>query len=151
MSDESEKNSQEASVEAPAPAIEPLPVSEPAPVSVSPSPESVPAFEPQSQPTQTTTVVGSNEVSSPPSFPAPENPIPGLLAKAKAVLFSRKQKKLEKILKLAVGKRKIANDDVQKLLRISDATATRYLSQLVKEGKIKRSGLPNNAFYEPIQ
>ena len=37
-------------------------------------------------------------------------------------------------------KNKITNDEVEKLLYISDATATRYLSVLVKEGKIRKVG-----------
>lgn len=35
---------------------------------------------------------------------------------------------------------KITNDEVEKFLHVSDATATRYLSELEKEGKIKQSG-----------
>ncbi len=37
-------------------------------------------------------------------------------------------------------KNKITNDEVEKLLRVSDATATRYLSALEKEGKIRQVG-----------
>lgn len=72
-----------------------------------------------------------------------------LLQRAKEVLQLRKRKKLEKILALAKTKGKIANDDVQKLLRVSDATATRYLAQLVQEGKLRRVGPPKGARYEP--
>jgi len=35
---------------------------------------------------------------------------------------------------------KITNDEVEKFLHVSDATASRYLSQLEKEGKIKQHG-----------
>jgi len=38
------------------------------------------------------------------------------------------------------GTRKITNDEVEKFLHVSDATATRYLSQLEKERKIKQNG-----------
>jgi len=31
-------------------------------------------------------------------------------------------------------------DEVEKLLHVSDATATRYLEQLEKEGKVKQNG-----------
>jgi predicted HTH transcriptional regulator len=34
----------------------------------------------------------------------------------------------------------ITNDEVEKYLHVSDATATRYLSILEKEGKIKQNG-----------
>ena len=90
------------------------------------------------------------------------SPIKNLLLKAKEVIQFRKRKKLEKILGLArqktaanaaagagqAGQGKITNNDVQKLLRVSDATATRYLSQLVKEGKLRRVGTPERAQYE---
>ena len=36
-------------------------------------------------------------------------------------------------------KSKITNDGVEKFLHVSDATATRYLSQLKKEGRIKQN------------
>ena len=41
---------------------------------------------------------------------------------------------------LFLEKSKITNDEVEKFLHVSDATATRYLSILEKEGKIKQSG-----------
>jgi len=41
---------------------------------------------------------------------------------------------------LFLEKSKITNDEVEKLLHVSDATATRYLSQLKKEGRIKQNG-----------
>ena len=52
----------------------------------------------------------------------------------------RKRKKIEKILEFLNTNGKVTNDEVEKLLHVSDATATRYLSGLVKEGKIKRVG-----------
>lgn len=52
----------------------------------------------------------------------------------------RKRKKLDKILDVLNKKNKITNDEVEKLLHISDATATRYLDQLEKEGKIRQVG-----------
>ena len=75
------------------------------------------------------------------------SPIKNLLLKAKEVIQFRKRKKLEKILGLAQTKQKITNNDVEKFLRVSDATATRYLSQLVKEGKLTQAGWRGGAFY----
>jgi Fic family protein len=49
-----------------------------------------------------------------------------------------KRKKLEKIMSLFLKQSSITNDDVQKLVYVSDATATRYLQQLEQEGKIKK-------------
>ena len=63
-----------------------------------------------------------------------------LFAKAREVIQFRKRKKLDRILTLFLKKSQITNDDVEKLLRVSDATAGRYLSILEKEGKIKRHG-----------
>lgn len=63
-----------------------------------------------------------------------------LLVKAREAIQFRKKKKLEKIMALFLKKPQITNDDVEKLLHVSDATATRYLSTLEKEGKIKQVG-----------
>jgi DeoR/GlpR family transcriptional regulator of sugar metabolism len=57
------------------------------------------------------------------------------------VVGARKQARLEKVVVLAAEKRVVTNDDVQKLLRVSDATATRYLNELVRQGRLKRSGV----------
>jgi len=51
-----------------------------------------------------------------------------------------KRKKLDKIMTLFLKQSKITNDEVEKFLHVSDATATRYLSILEKEGKIQQSG-----------
>ena len=66
--------------------------------------------------------------------------IRGLLEKAKLAIQSRKRKKLDKIMNLFAKQTNISNNDVQKLLYVSDATATRYLGILIKEGKIKQEG-----------
>jgi Fic family protein len=57
----------------------------------------------------------------------------------------RKQKKLLKLMPLFVKKNSITNDDVEKLLHVSDATATRYLSELEKQGKITQTGKTGHA------
>ena len=62
-----------------------------------------------------------------------------LIAARNAIQF-RKRKKLDKVMSLFLQQSKITNDEVEKFLHVSDATATRYLSQLEKEGKIKQSG-----------
>ena len=63
-----------------------------------------------------------------------------VLSKARATIQSRKKSKLEKIMTELEKKGKVTNDEVEKLLHVSDATATRYLSVLEKEGKIKQVG-----------
>lgn len=62
----------------------------------------------------------------------------------------RKRAKLDRIVELAHKKGRIKNDDVEKLLRVSDATASRYLLQLVKEGNLRQVGNRGGAWYEPI-
>ncbi len=81
----------------------------------------------------------------PPVIENKRNFLMELLAKAREKMQFRKRKKLERIL-AEVGKSgKITNDEVEKLLRVSDKTAERYLSQLVKEGKIKTNGMKGKA------
>jgi hypothetical protein len=67
------------------------------------------------------------------------------LEKAKAVIQLRKQKKLLKIMTLFEKKNHITNDEVEKLLHVSDATATRYLSELEKQRKITQTGKTGHA------
>ena len=63
-----------------------------------------------------------------------------LLVKARNMIQFRKRKKLDKVMTLFLKKQKITNDEVEKFMHVSDATATRYLSQLEKENKIKQTG-----------
>lgn len=77
--------------------------------------------------------------------------IKSLLIKAQAKIQFNKQKKLEKVIQLAQKKQIITNDDVQKLLRVSDATATRYLVKLVEQGRFARIGSPRDAKYQFVR
>ena len=63
-----------------------------------------------------------------------------LLVKAREAIQFRRRKKLDRLMTLFLKKPQITNDDVEKLLHVSDATATRYLSILEREGEIKQSG-----------
>ena len=49
-------------------------------------------------------------------------------------------KRRQKILALFDGKEEITNDDVQRALRVSDATATRALDRLQKSGDVRQVG-----------
>ncbi len=98
--------------------------------------ESVEADKPTAQ-------MGRNEPlgeSSQTQTQAPKNSVREILAKAQQVIQFRKRKKLDRIMSLFLQQSKITNDEVEKFLHVSDATATRYLSQLEKEGKIKQNG-----------
>ena len=91
--------------------------------------------QPLSDPAQT-----KAEATPPPAMQTSRNRVFELLSKAKDAIQFRKRKKLDRIMTLFLKNSKITNDEVEKFLHVSDATATRYLSQLEKEGKIKQSG-----------
>ena len=112
-----------------------------APPTESPTPEAPPS--PETPPPQTQTA----------QQPVPQTTtavISSYLSAALAKVQFRKRAKLDKILVLAAKKRSIKNDDVEKLLRVSDSTAQRYLNQLVKEGKLRRVGALKQPTYEPV-
>lgn len=99
--------------------------------------------------TNTTPIFTPQPTSNP--IPASTGFLTDLLARAKAKIQERKRKKLDKITELLSKKDKISNDDVQKLLYVSDATATRYLSILEKENKIAQAGRTGKSvFYTKI-
>src|SRR3989338_4113869 len=152
-----EPTAPEPAQEAPAPVEMPVP----APVEAT-APETAPAAQSSGEPTQTaqpetpTAQMGRSEPlpnqqpASQPSAPTQVTaPIVHLgrdvLTKARATIQDRKHKKLEKILEALTVKCKITNDEVEKLLHVSDATATRYLSALEKEGKIQQVGKTGKA------
>lgn len=99
-----------------------------------PEPALTPAPSPESMPAQAQVTVTP-----------PRNIARLLLKKAKLTIQLRKQKKLVKIMNLFEKKKSITNDDVEKLLHVSDATATRYLSTLEKQGKIAQMGKTGRA------
>lgn len=109
----------------------------------------IPADEPlppESEPIVPTTVPEPPPVAaSAPVVPAPTRASRNLLVKARTTIQDRKRKKLEKIMEVLTAKGKITNDEVEKLLHVSDATATRYLSALEKEGKIQQVGKTGKA------
>ncbi len=127
----------------------PTPVEAPVPVPAEPTPSETPTaqipanepiapvLEPLPEPVPQPTPVAQASV---PVLASALNLARDLAAKARAVIQSRKQKKLDKIMEVLNTKGKITNDEVEKLLRVSDATATRYLTQLEKEGKLKQEG-----------
>ena len=68
------------------------------------------------------------------------------LVKKQAV---EKEKNMRRILKLLEGNNKATNDDVEKLLGVSNATAERYLNELEKEGVLRQIGdTGRNVFYQ---
>ncbi|MFA7309561.1 MAG: FaeA/PapI family transcriptional regulator [Candidatus Paceibacterota bacterium] len=51
-----------------------------------------------------------------------------------------KRKHFDEILAYARGKESVTNNDIEKLLGVSDATAERYLNELEQKGKLKQVG-----------
>ena len=96
-----------------------------------------------SEPTQI--LAESNSPQEQVSAPVFRNMMRELFAKAQTAIQVRKRKKLERIMASFEKKSSITNDEVEKLLHISDATATRYLEILKKENKIKQSGKTGKA------
>lgn len=137
----------ESSVPAPALATEPLVVSEPVienlPVNTPPSPEAVAA--PVSVPAPDPVADSVTQIITQPVFA-----IKNLAQQALEKLQFRKKTRLEKIVALAHKKGSIVNDDVEKLLRVSDSTAQRYLGELVAIGRLRRTGKKEVARYEPL-
>ena len=89
-------------------------------------------------------------VTSPMPQSAPVVNLKSLLAKAMETIRFRKNAKLEKIVNFAKEKGSVTNDQAQKLLRVSDATASRYLLELTKKGRVRRIGKTSSSRYEPI-
>jgi hypothetical protein len=89
------------------------------------------------------TVAAKAETSS-----RPMEFIKSLFIKAKQTILFRKQKKLNKILDYAGKNGRVNNDQVEKLLRVSDATASRYLRELVKNGQLTLAGKGRGAYYQ---
>jgi predicted transcriptional regulator len=66
------------------------------------------------------------------------------LAKRQA---EQKEANINKILEMLSAKDRITNQEVESELNVSDATATRYLDELEKEGKITQEGTDGRYVY----
>lgn len=119
---------------------QPTPTAEPElmPVEAENAPKTVEASESQ------TTQIPANESFAPLTSPQ-TNASAQRLVLAHAAKQKRRQQKLDMILAFLAMNGKVTNDEVQKLLRISHATATRYLTILKKEGKIRQVGKTGKA------
>ncbi len=59
----------------------------------------------------------------------------------------KKAENKEKILEFLRENEKVVNNDIEKFLGVSDATATRYLDELEKENKVEQVGVTGSAVY----
>jgi len=146
--------------------VKPVETSETRTVQIPPNEPFTPAPEVKSEPLrsepETKSVSNSGGMSE--AKPEPEKIIPipviisnknkvfELLAKAKLAIQSRKRKKLDKVMTLFLKNKngstsspQVTNDEVEKFLHVSDATAERYLNILEKENKIKQVGKTGKA------
>lgn len=63
----------------------------------------------------------------------------------------KKRENLEKARQIFAERDRVANDDIEALLGVSDATATRYLDELEEEGRIRQIGKTGrHVYYEKI-
>lgn len=151
----------DASSDAPAAASDAAPVET---VSPAPPPEEVAESVVESVPDPVPEVVEATVEAVPAELVPPEpiqsapaassQPVPAAKPSAgshmRAVVRSRKTERLEKVMEVAREKRIIANDDVERLLKVSNATATRYLNALVAAGRLRRFGARKHERYEPL-
>ncbi len=63
--------------------------------------------------------------------------------------LQKRQDRLDKILVFLKEKEgdKVTNNDIENLLSVSDATATRYLDELEEEGKVRQVGTVGKGVY----
>jgi Fic family protein len=67
-----------------------------------------------------------------------------------SVVRARKAERLEKVVVLARERKVITNDDVQKMLTVSNATATNYLRELVRTGRLTKTGVRAGTRYHAM-
>lgn len=148
----------EPTAEVPAPSdagINTEPVAPEAPIEVLPTGESaLPAeVEPQEAPPPAApkpapqTAVSSPEPPPEASSALTPNWNTEYQPKGKQAQKARVEARLEKILARAHAKKTISNKDVVMLLRVSDATASRYLKMLVSRGQLQKTGKGRNVVY----
>jgi len=64
---------------------------------------------------------------------------------------AEKEKNIAKLREYIQDKDKISNEEIQKLLDVSDATAARYFNELEKEGLIKQVGdIGQGVYYQVL-
>jgi len=74
-----------------------------------------------------------------------------LLEKARSKIQKRRERKLQRIIEFLKINGRITNDQVQKLVRVSDATATRYMDILEKRGRVKQINKGKYTYYQFIK
>jgi len=114
---------------------------EPEKIGETPKPEEKPKDVSAEVSTKVEEVKTESETPKPPQINLDE-----LRVKANKERQDRKQEHLAEVEKLAKSKQ-INNHDVRELLHVSQSTATNYLEELTKQGKIKKSGKAKSISY----
>ena len=63
---------------------------------------------------------------------------------------NKRAENIKKLREYLLSQEKITNNDIEKLLEVSDATATRYLDELEKAGLIEQGGIEGRGVYYKI-
>lgn len=79
--------------------------------------------------------------------PKVENNLREMSAHGREKIQEKKDKRLEKVFQRITYKGRVTHEEIQKLLRVSSATATRYLDQLEKQGQIRQVGKTGQSVY----
>ena len=80
-----------------------------------------------------------------------KNIIKTLLKKAREHIQKRRQKRLNKILIALKEKNKLSNREIKKIVRVSEATITRYMDILEKQGKVNQVGKEGRSVYYELK
>lgn len=62
-----------------------------------------------------------------------------------------KEKRIKRLTEFLMDKNKINNDQVERFLRVSNATAERYLNELEREGKLEQVGKKGRGVYYKVK
>ncbi|OHA08846.1 MAG: hypothetical protein A3B37_00660 [Candidatus Sungbacteria bacterium RIFCSPLOWO2_01_FULL_59_16] len=87
------------------------------------------------------------EPQAPSQLPAAARPAIDYPAIGRQTRIQKREARLEKLLAYAREKGRITNDEIQKLLRVSEATASRYACELVRRGLLSKAGKGRAAYY----
>jgi len=75
----------------------------------------------------------------------------GMRKKANEKRAEKKARNLELIMKESWKTERITNDDVERVIGVSDRQALNYLKILVKKGKLMRFGKKKGVYYKPLR
>ena len=140
--------------QSPSPAPEPaLPASPPAELPPVETAAPEPAVETPPPPVQAPSpepVVSAPVLAPATQTPPPARPAGDFRVRAAAARAAKKEARLQKLLEFVRRKGSASNDDIQKAIIVSDATATRYAFELIKKGLLKKSGKTKSIRYSPV-